>query len=88
MEANYQPANRVQVKIVNTMWERSAPALAIVPLAAQGKLAVATLALGFAFLAVFLMNRSKLGLASSAAASVFLAFGAVFLVNAVRVYTG
>ncbi|PRT57067.1 hypothetical protein B9G98_04687 [Wickerhamiella sorbophila] len=79
------------IKDTMTQWATSPGATPVVPLGSQGFLAVLFSLVALAGTGVFLTSSSKTtstALFSALVASLATGFGAVYIVNAVHVYTG
>lgn len=77
--------------LTKAQWASSPSATPIVPLGIQSVLAVVFALVALAGTGVFLTSSSKtpaVALLSAVVASIAVGFGAVYIVNAVHVYTG
>lgn len=80
--------DRLRAQISQVVYAKGTPASAIVPLSLQAFLAFVCLLLAAVFGGLFASSNGKHAFVTAIFAASALSFGSIFLVDAVRVYTG
>lgn len=83
-----EATDQVRAQIVQAVYAKGTPASAIVPLSLQTPLAFICLLLAAVLGGLFVSSTGKQAFVTAIFAASALSFGSIFLIDAVRVYTG